>query len=510
GTNTLPDALFQTSPVDGDRADIPAQAANMYASFFEATKVWHVDNPIPFAYDAYGEVVLRFPAEGQDSCKTYSASMIRCRIVSDDGWVSGNGPGHEYGHVVQRRAWDGTTGSCGDCPGGLYERDGNESWSATSREYPNAAFKEGWADFAGRVAADSCAGRFDGNSGNFRILPISGGPTPIAPQDGKSYPRNVTKLLCDWYDTASDDDHHRSGTGDHFAADLQSIWTNMQRMFTRATQPELDAGLNVCDYIGYYVNDRKGAGAVGQDEHDRYRALIAELAYNNGIACDLPEPSVPSVPHGVAVEVTGWTVIRPDSPIDAVGRRSEVAIKLTWQDTSWNEDEFLIEASGAGIGNTGQWQQAGTVGRNKERFTDEFTVNTWILPLGERCYRVWARNNLGDSGSDGTTCITLAVPTAPAGLAGWTRRRDVPGGPSGGTVPIYEVHLSWTDRSDNEATFVVEKRGNGAGFELATTTGRNNTEAVLAGAPDETACFRVKGRNSFGVSAPSNEICLTS
>lgn len=506
GSHMLDDAFFQASPLNGDRADLTAQAANMYASLVDAVVIWHVDNPVPFYFEPYGEVTLHFPSTRPDKCKTYSTTEIHCRLVSEDGWVTGDAPAHEYGHVLQRRAWDGTTGPCGDCPGGLYERDGNESWSATTKEYPNAAFKEGWANLVQRVSHDTCAGHFDAN-GNSAVLPDTGGRTPIPPKDGKAYPRNVTKLLCDWFDEVADDDLARAGRGDHFRADLSSIWTNMKNMFTTATEAELEGGLNLCHYVWYYVNDRKGPGAVGRDEHDRYRALIADLAYQNGVACELPEPDAPDQPYGATAQIARWTIVQPDNPLSAPGRSSKVTVDVAWQDGSWNEDEFVIEASGAGVTSGSSWQTVGTAGPNRKRFVDEFSVGGWLPPLGERCYRVKARNAIGDSTTAGPPCMTLAVPTGPTGFAGWIRKRqveDVPGGP----VEIYEVHLSWTDRSDNETRFEVEKSSAGSPFELSGVTDPDEVATTLGGAPG-TACYRVRARNPFGASSNSNEVCLT-
>mgnify|MGYP007113700621 CR=1 FL=1 len=49
-------------------------------------------------------------------------------------------------------------------------------------------------------------------------------------------------------------------------------------------------GLDMCNYARYYVNERKSVARVGQDEHDRYVALIADLVFNNGMSCGLPTP----------------------------------------------------------------------------------------------------------------------------------------------------------------------------------------------------------------------------
>lgn len=184
-----------------------------------------------------------------------------------------------------------------------------DSWSASSREYPYAAFIEGWANFVNRVVktgtSGDCSGDFDGNL----ITPIySANPNErpntntdmTNPWDGKSYARNVTKLLCDWYDEGvdNDDDPNMAGIGDHFTAILYSIWYNLSESGIRYNNDHLadflatgiGPGLDMCEYIDYYLNDRKSVVNVGQATHDQYVIWLSELAYNNGMKCGLPRP----------------------------------------------------------------------------------------------------------------------------------------------------------------------------------------------------------------------------
>ena len=69
-----------------------------------------------------------------------------------------------------------------------------------------------------------------------------------------------------------------------------------------------------------------------------------------------------------------------------------------------------------------------------------------------------------------------------------------------------EARLSWTDNSDNEDGFIVEKRG-AAGFaELARTAANVALYADQEAASGD--CYRVRAYNAAGVSAPSNVACL--
>jgi hypothetical protein len=282
GTVDLGDRYFQSV---SDGHDVYSQASNIYASLVDVSRVVYVNEGIPFEKATYGELHVDFPSTDSDVASTASASVIH--IPAADPWPKGDGPMHEFGHVVMMRAWDGTTGDCGDCPGGQYARDGDDTWSIGSLEYPNAAFGEGWANFIRRASDDSCA-EIDVNSADHPIYSASETYPISHPDDGKSFAGNVTKLLCDWYDAAGDDDPYMAGDGDHFvASSLYSVWQNLDAMWDWVDSVE---GLSVCDYVDYYVNGRKSAELVGEDEHERYEALIADLAFNNGLECDLPTP----------------------------------------------------------------------------------------------------------------------------------------------------------------------------------------------------------------------------
>ncbi|MBI4316861.1 MAG: hypothetical protein HY675_00105 [Chloroflexi bacterium] len=274
GTRDLGSAVFQTSSKPADWDDDYSKAANHYASFVDATRAWHIDNDIPFRYDDYGELKGEFPTN-ETSTTTPNASKIR--FADTKTYSSSEATFHEYGHVIHMRAWNGTTGDCGDCPGGDYGRDGDEgNWSNTTLEYPNTAFAEGFANFAVRVSSGkiTCA-EYDTNRD---VSPVEG-------SDGKSYARNVIKVLCDWYDDKNDDDPRYAGDGDYFeASDLYSVWYNLENMWDSSSSAERNAGLNICDYVDYYIWDRMAASKVGSD-HSWYEKTIISLIYQNNVDC---------------------------------------------------------------------------------------------------------------------------------------------------------------------------------------------------------------------------------
>ena len=284
-----------------------AIAANHYATLVDAMHVLHDDAEIPFRFNEYGGLVVYMcsgaykadlsDTEKEEECfngRAYGTSNIG---TSEPFWPLGPLMAHEYGHII-----DGRTGyktNCRawgleDCHYGRQpddEIDGYKvnSWSATSYEYPYAALIEGWGSFVSRAVMETCDD-IEENSGAGEVQPNY---TPTK-HTGNGYVRNVTKLLCDWYDEhpAQDDDAEMidhgvdrfPGYGDRFEASLWSIWHNLDK----STPGE--NGKNICEYVRYYIEERKGSARVGQDVHDYYKDRIVNLIYNNGLECGYKAP----------------------------------------------------------------------------------------------------------------------------------------------------------------------------------------------------------------------------
>lgn len=282
---TLPDGYFQTSD------EHYSMAASHYAGLVEATQIWHIDNGIPFYYDEFGEVFIEFPSSLYTAAKTVAPS--RMHFPDPEEWPAGGY--HEFGHVLHARAWEGSTGSCGDCPGGAYDRDGDPDWNGLELEYEHTALVEGWASFVGvatQYYPDGCGTSWNSNT-TTRICSADPNQYPQTntyvtyPNDGRSYPRNVAKMFCAWYDNMFDDDSNMAGGGDHFSATLYSTWSNLETLWDWTGG---DAGLDACSYVDYYLNERKSVANVGQGTHDDYVESITDLIYNAGISCDYPAP----------------------------------------------------------------------------------------------------------------------------------------------------------------------------------------------------------------------------
>lgn len=255
-------------------------AANLYASLVDTVLTVHRDAGVPFYKDEFGELQYIYPSTRTATATALSPTKIVDKV--NTAWEAGLTPAHEYGHILMQRAWDGDYGFDGV---GISAGDGA---AAVSQQI---AFKEAWAEFVAHAVFPETNGcgraSFDDNASK-------PGTDPWGPLGSGTWWRlNVTKALCDWHDDSSDDDPALAGDGDHFTADLYSMWFNLRRMFLDASLYGGDyagVGLYFCDYVDYYLDVRKSVAAVGAAEHAAKVGSITDVIYNNNIACFLPAP----------------------------------------------------------------------------------------------------------------------------------------------------------------------------------------------------------------------------
>jgi fibronectin type 3 domain-containing protein len=161
---------------------------------------------------------------------------------------------------------------------------------------------------------------------------------------------------------------------------------------------------------------------------------------------------------------------------------------LSWTDNSNNETEFKIERStDAGV----TFTEIATVGANVTTYAD-----TGLTQLTTYSYRVRASNSAGDSAYSNTATVALVLPAAPTNLA------------ASGVGNSGQVNLTWTDNSNNETGFQVE-RSTDSTFAMpviapmpANTTSYRDSNAVKG----QTYYYRVAAINIVGLSAYSNVV----
>jgi hypothetical protein len=158
-------------------------------------------------------------------------------------------------------------------------------------------------------------------------------------------------------------------------------------------------------------------------------------------------------------------------------------VVLNWTDTSKNETGFKIERS---TGTAGRWIQIASVGTNVRTFTDRgLTAATAYF------YRVRASNPTGNSAysntAGATTAAILTAPAAPTGLSALA-------------LSSSEMALQWTDNSDSESGFEVERALSGSAMWTRVTTVPANVTALTdTGLLTATSyTYRVRAVNTLG------------
>ncbi|MEW5766299.1 MAG: Ig-like domain-containing protein [bacterium] len=160
---------------------------------------------------------------------------------------------------------------------------------------------------------------------------------------------------------------------------------------------------------------------------------------------------------------------------------SSSQINLFWQDNSHNEDGFRIERKTG----SGSYVEIGTVGVNVTTYSD-----TGIIPNTDYSYRVRAYNVAGNS--DYSNEVKVGPPAAPTNLA---------------IAGISSIILTWTDNSDNEQGFRIErKEGSGSYTGIAIVTADVATYTDNSHSLNVHLYYRVQAYNLLGESAYSNAV----
>ena len=186
-------------------------------------------------------------------------------------------------------------------------------------------------------------------------------------------------------------------------------------------------------------------------------------------------------------------VISPNSLVVSTSATSSAQLNLTWNDRSSVEDGYKIErATGACSG----FSQIGTTGANIEAYSDSGLLNGTTY-----CYRVRAYDGATNSSYSSSVSGTTSMP-APTNL-------------SGSAVSQTEVSLIWTDNSNSETGFKIERADSNdctgtPSFSQITTVGSNVTAYSNTGLTSNTSyCYRVRAYTSYANSEYSSTTVVT-
>ncbi len=194
----------------------------------------------------------------------------------------------------------------------------------------------------------------------------------------------------------------------------------------------------------------------------------------------------------------------PTDPLAAPTNFSATAlgdtqIVLDWTDNATNELGFEIQRSTNGI-NGNYTRLARVLEVNATGFTDN------NLTIGqEYCYRVRAGRNPAEVGPfSASVCETAGPPPV----------TDPPTAPTGLTATaasFQSIDLAWTDTSDSETGFDVERADSIAGpFEQIDVLGANAVSYQNSSLAELTEyCYRVRAFNANGSSAYTDISCAT-
>ncbi len=192
----------------------------------------------------------------------------------------------------------------------------------------------------------------------------------------------------------------------------------------------------------------------------------------------------PSAWSNVANAQTAGTVVGAPTNLTATAVSSS-RINLAWTDNATNETGFAIERSPDGT----TFTALATVGANVASY-----ANTGLTAGTRYYYRVRATSAAGPSAWSNVANAQTAdtVPVAPSNLTGTA-------------VSSSQIDLRWTDKSNNETSFVIERSTNGILFSALATVGANVTTYSNTGLTAFTRYYyRVRATNAVGNSGWSN------
>jgi hypothetical protein len=200
--------------------------------------------------------------------------------------------------------------------------------------------------------------------------------------------------------------------------------------------------------------------------------------------------------------IAGWNQCLPaPSDLDAIPDPVAGEVDLSWTDNSESpdEDSFIIQFRVDG----GSWDDTyASVPTDVTTFTDTG------LPVGTYQYRVVAHLNDDGTGfpcdSPPTNVVTVEMvaaepPDPPSDLVATPNSYD------------RSVFLTWTDNSNNENGFILQRRVGSGSWNNAydPSIPANSTSYLDTGLAPETYTYRLVATNDYGDSPPSNEAAAT-
>ena len=163
---------------------------------------------------------------------------------------------------------------------------------------------------------------------------------------------------------------------------------------------------------------------------------------------------------------------------------------MSWTDNSANEDGFRIERK---IGAAGSYSPLNTVGPNVTNYND-----AGLTEATTYYYRIIAYHNVDGDSMYSSEVNATTLPAAPSGLSATAASSSI-------------IDLSWTDNSNGETGYKIERKIGATGTYIQVgTVGANVTSYSNTGlSGSKTYYYHVMAYNVTGDSAQSNEANAT-
>ncbi|MGD0649829.1 MAG: fibronectin type III domain-containing protein [Verrucomicrobiia bacterium] len=170
-------------------------------------------------------------------------------------------------------------------------------------------------------------------------------------------------------------------------------------------------------------------------------------------------------------------------------------INLSWTDNSNNETGFKVERALDNGGIPGPWTQIATVGANITSYSD-----TGVSADTRYWYRVRAYKNGGDSAYSNQASATTPPPP-PSSLTATA-------------ISTNQINLSWTDNSNTESSFKIERAPDSSGApgvwtQIATVSSNVTAYSDTPLSPNTKYWYRVRASSGSGDSAYSSQTSAT-
>ncbi|MGH9531679.1 MAG: fibronectin type III domain-containing protein, partial [Terriglobales bacterium] len=204
-------------------------------------------------------------------------------------------------------------------------------------------------------------------------------------------------------------------------------------------------------------------------------------------SCGAPPPTAPNPPSNLSATAA-----------------SSSQINLAWSDNSDNEDGFRVERCTGNVAfcdaNPGNFSQIAELPANSNAYNDSGLSASTTLS-----YRVRAFNGVGNSAYSNTDDATTDAPppTAPS----------PPSNLSAAPASSSQINLAWSDNSDNEGGFRVERCTGNVAFcdanpgnfsQITELPANSNTYNDSGLSASTTFSYRVRAFNGVGNSPYSN------